>query len=90
MNKIVLFVMMFVSCSSTKFCVNCKHYIPKKLSLFYSEFGKCSVFPQPQVKDEYFLVTGKNSNTKKEYNYCSIARNYEDMCGVKAKYYEKK
>jgi len=34
-----------------------------------------------------YLVSGKIS--KPRYNYCSIARKYDSMCGEQGKYYEK-
>jgi hypothetical protein len=39
--------------------------------------------------DEYFLVDGVKRK-KNDYNYCSISRLYDEMCGKDGKLYEKK
>lgn len=90
MNRILLFVMMAVSCYSTKFCVNCKHFRSNTIFLFQNgEFGKCSVFPQDHI-DNRFLVTGNDKYVTKDYYYCNTARNVKSMCGKEGKYYEEK
>jgi hypothetical protein len=69
-----------------KLCINCKFYT--KNFFTNSEFGKCSLFPIKKSND-YFLVNGNYYNNT-EYNYCSILRSSDDMCGKEAKFYQKK
>ena len=89
MYRILIFIMLVISSSSTKFCVNCKHFIPNNLFFFNGEFGKCSVFPQEHI-DNRFLVTGDEKYVTKEFYYCNTARNVKSMCGKEGKYYEEK
>jgi hypothetical protein len=87
----ILYLNFFTILSSTiikpKFCVDCKFY---KKEFFFSsnKFGKCSLYLYPIPINKYFLVDG--TNEKKEYMYCSVVRNGEDMCGSEGKFYEKK
>jgi hypothetical protein len=66
-----------------KLCINCKHFITDGKD---GLFGKCSLFPLEDNKS-YFLVNGINPY---EYEYCSISRKRNDMCGTEGKMYEKK
>ena len=86
-------------CSATqppKFCVNCKYFITSADTFFpfffgeKEEFGRCALFKKVYDYDDYFLVTGISKDKPIEYNYCSIARKYDKMCGWDAKYFEKK
>jgi len=79
-----------IACPSTEpssggpnLCINCKHF--KKHFLNKNEFGKCSFFLREKENDEYF-VTGKLQN-KTDYYYCSVARNYEHLCGEEGKFF---
>jgi hypothetical protein len=76
----------------TKFCVNCKHYIPPENVYSSTAYGKCMLFNITTIKlDETYLVTGiDNSEVSVEYNYCSTARSMSGMCGVDGKRYEQK
>ena len=76
----------------TKFCVNCKYFIPPKGTYISSAYGKCLLFNITTIKlDETYLVTGiDNSEVTVEYNYCSTARGMNGMCGVDGKRYEQK
>jgi hypothetical protein len=47
------------------------------------------MFPIKRDND-YFLVNGYTKKNKIEYNYCSISRKYEDMCGNEATFYKNK
>ena len=90
MNRILLFVMMAVSCYSTKFCINCKHFRPNTIFLFPNgEFAKCAFYPQDTI-DNRFLVTGNDKYVTKDYYYCNTARNVRSMCGKEGKHYEEK
>ena len=70
-----------------KLCCDCKFFIkdfflPKRL-------GSCAIFPKDQDKDDrFYLVDG--IKPKVEYSFCSIAREYKDMCGPDGIFYEKK
>ena len=87
----ILFLNFLTVLSSTifkpKFCVDCKFY-KKESFLSSNKFGKCSLYLYPVDVNKYFLVDG--TNEKKEYMYCSIVRNCEDMCGKEGKFYSKK
>ena len=76
----------------TKFCVNCKYYMPSESSYIGSAYSKCMLFNITTIKlDDTYLVTGiDNSKVTVEYNYCSTARSMSVMCGVYGKRYEQK
>jgi len=77
----------------TKFCVNCKYYMPSESTYTGSAaYGKCMLFNITTIKlDQNYLVTGiDNSEVTVEYNYCSTARSMSDMCGMDGKRYEQK
>ena len=71
-------------------CVNCKFFTKDFLTM--NKFGKCALFPKEdqEYDNRYFLVDGTKINNKQEYNFCSIARKYERMCGQEGTFYEKK
>ena len=67
-----------------KFCINCKFFITDNET---GRFGRCSLFPKRDGKIP-FLVNGiKNEDT---FNFCTISRENDDMCGAEAKFYKKK
>jgi hypothetical protein len=75
---------------TTRLCKNCKFFLPN--DPFFgigNEYSKCALFVNVQ-DDDHSLVTGKKSNPKTEYRYCSIARKYEYMCGKEGKFYKRK
>lgn len=53
----------------------------------FTKFGKCTQFPIITYNTDY-LVTGIKDNT--QYQYCSIVRQYDDLCGKEGKLYEGK
>jgi hypothetical protein len=65
------------------FCVDCKFYIPSDFlfGIMGKEYGKCKLYYDIKDDDRDFLVTGTKKNVIKEYKYCSICRNNDDMCG---------
>lgn len=65
-------------------CINCKYFISDNDT---GEFSKCLFFEKKEGKID-FLVNG----IKKEenYQYCSVSRSLDDMCGEEGKYYKKK
>ena len=70
------------------FCMNCKHF---RYDFFTGkQFGKCVLFPKEVEKNKYYLVNGFNGHKHIDYNFCSIARNYNDMCGTEGKLFEQK
>jgi hypothetical protein len=88
----VFYVFSVFSSSSTsnkpKFCVNCTHF---RGSFFGSKFGKCSLFPVLEDDDNRdYLVNGNSKITILDYTYCSVIRNYNDMCGKEGKMYQEK
>ena len=93
MNVFVFLSMAFsLKPTLTKFCVNCKYYMPPVGSYISSAYGKCLLFNITTIKlDETYLVTGiDNSEVTVEYNYCSTARSMNGMCGTDGKRYEQK
>jgi len=72
-----------------KICANCKFFIPID-PLVYS---KCLLFPKITRESELmknkvlidYLVTGVKTEEFKynDYYYCSTAREFENMCGIK-------
>lgn len=66
-----------------KLCIDCKFF---KKDLFSNKYGKCSLFIT-EDDNKTFLVDGID-RTQIEYQYCAIARKYEDMCGEEGKFYE--
>ncbi len=84
----IYFLLLFVlSVNAEKFCINCKYF--KKPLFSHLDFAKCLVFPKEISNKNDYLVSG-NKKIEYNYNYCSIARGYENMCGQDGKYYEKK
>jgi hypothetical protein len=67
-----------------KLCVNCKFFMSNCLS--GNSYGKCSLFPKTEM--EIDLVTGIKKDAK--YQFCSIARDYDHMCGKEGKRYVNK
>jgi len=67
-----------------KLCVNCKFFMSNFLS--GNSYGKCSLFPKTEM--EIDLVTGMKRDAK--YQFCSIARDYDHMCGKEGKKYVSK
>lgn len=67
-----------------KICINCKYFITDNDSGIY---GKCSLFPKKEDTNKY-LVNGINHEI--QYYYCSLARQFNHMCGEEGKMYKKK
>ena len=67
-------------------CINCKFFMNNFIS--GNKYGKCSLFPKTETKMDVDLVTGIKKDTK--YQFCSIARDYDDMCGKEGKKYIQK
>jgi hypothetical protein len=76
--------------NTPKFCKDCKFF--KNNFLTGSEYSKCSAFPIIEIEKDNanFLVNGYKKDSKKEFEYCSIARGYEHLCGKEGKFYERK
>lgn len=68
--------------ASPKFCVNCVHFT--KHERLGDKFGYCSMFPKIE-KDTKFLITGDIELESVEMHYCSTARNFNHMCGERAR-----
>jgi hypothetical protein len=73
-----------------KFCKDCKFF--KNDFFSGSEFAKCSAFPIIEIEKDnsVFLVNGYKKESKKDFKYCSTARQYEHLCGKEGKFYERK
>ena len=67
-----------------KLCIDCKFFKKDGVS---NKYGKCSLFITKE-DDKSVLVDGID-RTRIEYQYCSIARKYDHMCGEEGKLYVK-
>lgn len=67
--------------NTPKLCVNCKFFVSNLLS--GNSYGKCSLFPKTEI--DLDLVTGIKKYPK--YQYCSIARDYDSLCGKEGRLY---
>jgi hypothetical protein len=65
-------------------CIDCKFF---EKDLISNKYGKCSLFTT-EDDNKSFLVDGID-RTRIEYQYCAIARKYDDMCGEEGKFYVK-
>ena len=63
-------------------CINCKFFMNS--FIIGNEYGKCSLFPKMEKDIDYFVTGIKKKN---KYQFCSIARDYDDMCGKEGKKY---
>ena len=86
MFLLILFSLFQLINSQEKFCVNCRHFKGNFLS--GNKFGKCKLFPIIDKDNQVdYLVSGTPYS---RYYYCSTAREYDNMCGLEGKYYDKK
>lgn len=69
-----------------KLCKNCKHFIQNPRDI---KFSKCGLFTKLQ-EDNYVLIDNIVFEVPVEHYYCSVSRNYNYMCGRKAKKFEEK
>lgn len=70
-----------------KLCINCKFFIKENI-LTPDAFYKCSKFSY--LEDDNFFVNGRGRPQKIKYHYCSVARQFDHMCGQEGKKYEEK
>ena len=87
--KIIAIILSIISatlCSEIpkKLCMNCKHFIKHPRDIKYS---KCALFKKLQEDDNIF-INGIEYDIPIDYYHCSIARNYNHLCGKKGKKYE--
>jgi hypothetical protein len=75
-----------VNQNGEKFCKDCKFF--KKDFLSQTKFGHCSNFPYQQTDD--YLVDGIKDMSPSSYNYCSVARSSDRMCGPEGKFFVSK
>ena len=75
-----------VKLNAIKLCIDCKFF--KKNMFDSNTYGKCLKFPKKDYDDRTFYIDGVVKNKAVDYNYCSIARSYDNMCGNDAKFYE--
>ena len=68
------------------FCINCKYIILNEISIQYS---RCSLFPIIKNYNQDFLVTGEIIKPNIEYYPCSVAREFDDMCGKDGEMFKK-
>jgi hypothetical protein len=71
-----------------KICINCKYFLTDNKT---GKFGRCSLFPIKE-KNNNFLINGIVEDEINPYEYytCSIARNYDNMCGIEGKMHKRK
>lgn len=88
MNHLIQYLTLLFCCikqATPIFCVNCK-FFKSEFNDKFTKFGKCTQFPIITYATEY-LVTGIKDT---QYQYCSIVRQYDDLCGEEGKLYEGK
>ena len=69
-----------------KLCVNCKFFTNS--FIMDNKYGRCSLFQITETEtktDIDYFVTG--IKRKNRLQFCSIARDYDDMCGKEGKRY---
>ena len=78
--------------SKPKLCVNCKHFIADPNNPNHPIYGKCKFFPidNKYLNDIDYLVSGIKKNVAPEYQYCSILRKNEALCGISGKMHKRK
>lgn len=84
MFNLFLLTTSLLTTSTTKFCIDCKHYIPPPKGLLPVN-GKCSRYPISVAVDVDYLISGRG---QQEYKFCSTARTFDSMCGLKGKNFE--
>ena len=82
--NVLLFMVQWILSDAIQPCVQCKFF--KKDFLSDPKFGKCTLFSKPI--ENYFLVTGIETPKKIDYDYCTVARTFDSMCGEEGKYYQ--
>jgi hypothetical protein len=85
-----------MSSLETKFCINCKHFIPPSDDLFAQQasrndvaFGKCALFVKPEKVRNYLVSGIDDPIIDMDYMYASTARSFKDMCGEDAVKFER-
>ena len=84
MLRDVSFLTIESSSRGPNLCINCKYF--KKDFFTKNKFGKCSYFVKENEIDDYF-VTGIKHNNTEDYQYCSVARNHEHLCGEEGRFF---
>lgn len=73
-----------------KFCVNCEHYLPSERyepsDPLRLEFAKCFAHLR-ETNDDTYLISGVPKPKGINYQYCSIARSWQNMCGPQGSKY---
>lgn len=72
-----------------KFCTNCKYFLQGGKHDTGFIYGKCLRFPKKMnLSDETkYLVSGIFQISDMHHEYCIIARQSSNMCGLDGKYY---
>lgn len=83
------FLVLLSACSiKPNLCVDCKFF--RKTFLLPNRLGKCALFPYIKEQEaSTFLVDGISFSTI-DYEYCSIVREYRDICGKEGKKFQNK
>jgi hypothetical protein len=87
-----------------KHCVNCQYFLLKNNNPFNwnletdLNYGKCSLFPKKDIEKQTKgmliseLVSGERDETinNLDFNYCTTARSFDNMCGQEGRFYKTK
>ena len=82
--------------SQEKKCINCQFFLLKQNNPFNHnletnpEFGKCSLFPKPERKNNLIVGDDYEDINNMEFSYCTTARSFKDMCGKNGRFYRPK
>ena len=105
MFLLILFISFLLGTTSlpppAKYCVNCQFFLLKNNNPLNSNlennphFGKCSLFPKIEKDDTNnnktnILVVGEEKIDNLDFQYCSTARSFNDMCGTSGRFYKEK
>jgi len=63
-----------------KLCKDCIFYKRSTLTPFDLKYGKCTLFPLQKYNNNY-LVDGSKQIVEIDHHFCSIAREYDSLCG---------
>jgi hypothetical protein len=74
--------------SKPKICKNCKYFILPQGD--QDKYGLCSMFVKEDRNIDYLIDGVYKPKDTSNYYHCSVARSYEDLCGIEGKKYKKK
>ena len=76
--------------SKPKHCANCQHFIANQNNDL--SYGRCRLYPKDDnyLHEMAYVVSGTKKNVAEEYNFCTIIRMDEKLCGMAGKMHKRK